>query len=462
MDKHKIICPPNIEGTVVKVYGQGTDGNEEYTIDDTVLEVKDENGKVHELKMFHPWPVRKPRPVLEKLAGNDALITGQRVIDTLFPSVLGGTCAVPGAFGCGKTVISQALAKYSNTDAVVYVGCGERGNEMAEVLADFPELMMERDGKEMPVMLRTVLVANTSNMPVAAREASIYTGITLAEYYRDMGMNVAMMADSTSRWAEALREISGRLGEMPADSGYPAYLGARLAAFYERAGRISCLGSPQREGSITVVGAVSPPGGDFSDPVTSATLGIVQVFWGLDKKLAQRKHFPSVNWNISYTKYMGVLGPLFEKMAPEYAKLQNSCKRILADETSLAEIVQLVGKDSLSEDQKVTLEIARIIREDFLQQNAFSDYDYTCPLYKSVGIMRAIVHFHDEAQKLIAEAPADKKATWAQIRNTLGSLIVRITELKFQDPKAPEVEMAETVDRLNVEVSAGFESMKQD
>mmetsp|Transcript_2435 Transcript_2435/g.2828 ORF Transcript_2435/g.2828 Transcript_2435/m.2828 type:complete len:617 (-) Transcript_2435:765-2615(-) len=462
IDQHKILCPPNIEGTVVKVYGADTDGNEEFGLDDTLLEVKDESGKLHKLKMYHPWPVRKPRPTREKLAGNNALITGQRVIDTLFPSVLGGTCAVPGAFGCGKTVISQALAKYSNTDAVVYVGCGERGNEMAEVLADFPELMMDRDGKELPVMLRTVLVANTSNMPVAAREASIYTGITLAEYYRDMGMNVAMMADSTSRWAEALREISGRLGEMPADSGYPAYLGARLAAFYERAGRVSCQGSPNREGSITVVGAVSPPGGDFSDPVTSATLGIVQVFWGLDKKLAQRKHFPSVNWNISYTKYMGVLGPLFEKMAPEYANLQNSCKRILADEASLAEIVQLVGKDSLSEDQKVTLEIARIIREDFLQQNAFSDYDYTCPLYKSVGIMRAIVHFHDEAQKLIAESPAEKKATWAQIKNTLGSLIVRVTELKFQDPKLPAAEMQETVDRLNGEVSAGFESMKQD
>lgn len=413
--QHKIMCPPNIQGTVVKVYGDGTDGNEQFTLDDTVLQVKDEEGDVHDLKLYHNWPVRKPRPVREKLAGNDALITGQRVIDTLFPSVLGGTCAVPGAFGCGKTVISQALAKYSNTHAVVYVGCGERGNEMAEVLADFPELEMEVDGKLLPVMKRTVLVANTSNMPVAAREASIYTGITLAEYYRDMGLNVAMMADSTSRWAEALREISGRLGEMPADSGYPAYLGARLAAFYERAGRVSCLGSPEREGSITVVGAVSPPGGDFSDPVTSATLGIVQVFWGLDKKLAQRKHFPSVNWNISYTKYMNVLGPMFERMSPDYSALQNSVKRILSEESSLSEIVQLVGKDSLSEDQKVSLEVARIIREDFLQQNAFSDYDYTCPLDKSVSIMKAIVHFHDESQRAIAESPPENKITWAQV-----------------------------------------------
>ena len=453
LNKHAIMVPPKVKGTVVKMWGAGTDGKEEgFSVDDTVMEVRDDvSGTTHKLQLYHNWPVRLPRPIAEKLAGNEALITGQRVVDALFPSVLGGTCAVPGAFGCGKTVISQALAKYSNTDAVVYVGCGEfcplythlvssflcslfplrvlqirpsggsgrtvpsalhthirtlthshpthptnhpppppppppptrthppphtgeRGNEMAEVLADFPELMMEFEGRSLPVMLRTVLVANTSNMPVAAREASIYTGITLAEYYRDMGKNVAMMADSTSRWAEALREISGRLGEMPADAGYPAYLGARLAAFYERAGRASCLGSPQREGSITVVGAVSPPGGDFSDPVTSATLGIVQVFWGLDKKLAQRKHFPSVNWNISYTKYMQVLGPMFERMTPEYLRLQNTVKRILADETSLAEIVQLVGRDSLSEDQKIVLEMARIIREDFLQQNAFSDY----------------------------------------------------------------------------------------
>merc|ERR1711903_86353 len=290
------------------------------------------------------------------MQGSKALLTCQRVCDALFPVTLGGTCAVPGAFGCGKTVISQALSKYSNADAVVYVGCGERGNEMSEVLTDFPELTTMIDGKEEQIMQRTTLVANTSNMPVAAREASIYTGITMAEYYRDMGYNVAMMADSTSRWAEALREISGRLAEMPADSGYPAYLGARLASFYERAGKVQCLGSPDRTGSVTIVGAVSPPGGDFSDPVTSATLGIVQVFWGLDKKLAQRKHFPSVNWNISYSKYMGVLGPQFEKMAPNYIGFQTQVKRILSEEASLTEIVQLVGKDSLSEDQKLTLE----------------------------------------------------------------------------------------------------------
>merc|ERR1719359_2669374 len=251
--------------------------------------------------MLQLWPVRAPRPIKEKLTADFPLLTGQRVLDSLFPCVQGGTTAIPGAFGCGKTVISQAISKFSNSDVIVYVGCGERGNEMAEVLMEFPELSIDVDGRQEPIMKRTTLIANTSNMPVAAREASIYTGITLAEYFRDMGKNVSMMADSTSRWAEALREISGRLGEMPADSGYPAYLGARLAAFYERAGRAECLGSPTREGTVTVIGAVSPPGGDFSDPVTAATLSIVQVFWGLDKKLAQRKHFPSMNWLISYT-----------------------------------------------------------------------------------------------------------------------------------------------------------------
>ena len=460
MSEHAIMVPPNVRGTVVREFEKASDGHEEITLDETILEIDTDREKARKLTLMHQWPVRRPRPVIEKLTGNEALITGQRVIDTLFPSVLGGTCAVPGAFGCGKTVISQALAKHSNTDAVVYVGCGERGNEMAEVLAEFPELHMEKNGKQLPVMLRTVLIANTSNMPVAAREASIYTGITLAEYYRDMGMHVAMMADSTSRWAEALREISGRLGEMPADAGYPAYLGARLADFYERAGRVSCLGAPKREGSITVVGAVSPPGGDFSDPVTSATLGIVQVFWGLDKKLAQRKHFPSVNWSISYSKYIKVLGPMFEKLQPDYLSLQNTIKRILADETSLAEIVQLVGRESLSEDQKVTLEVAKIIRDDMLQQNAFTDYDVTCPLHKSVAIMKAIVRFHDASQKAISESPADAKITWAQIYTTLRPLIIRITELKFIPYKTDPKELNAMVDKLISEIEQAFDSLK--
>lgn len=406
-DSHKIMVPPNMfadGGTVVKVYGGGTDGHEEFTLDDTVIEIFDDvTEKTHKMTMSHFWPVRMPRPAI-KLAGERALITGQRVIDTLFPSTLGGTCTVPGAFGCGKTVISQALSKYANTDGIIYVGCGERGNEMAEVLGDFPELKMRHKGKDVDVMNRTCLVANTSNMPVAAREASIYTGITMAEYYRDMGKNIAMMADSTSRWAEALREISGRLGEMPADSGYPAYLGARLAAFYERAGRARMIGSPSREGSVTVVGAVSPPGGDFSDPVCAATLLIVQVFWALDKKLAQRKHFPSLNWLTSYSRYDEILVPYFEKHEADYGRLRKKVRAILQMEDTLKETVQLVGKDSLSEDQKVILFIAEVLRQDFLQQNAFSKWDYTCPLHKSVGMMKVFIHFYDHAITAVKES----------------------------------------------------------
>lgn len=294
------------------------------------------------------------------------MYTGQRVLDALFPSVQGGTCAIPGAFGCGKTCISQALSKYSNSDCIIYVGCGERGNEMAEVLDDFPSLKIMKDGKEHDIMQRTALVANTSNMPVAAREASIYTGITLSEYFRDQGKDVAMMADSTSRWAEALREISGRLAEMPADAGFPAHLGSKLAHFYERAGKVTCLGSPNRTGSVTIVGAVSPPGGDFSDPVTSATLSIVQVFWGLDKNLAKRKHFPSVNWNSSFSSYDSVLETFYQDREPEFMNLRKEMRKILQQEDELVEIVQLVGRDSLSEDQKCVLKTADIIKNEFL------------------------------------------------------------------------------------------------
>merc|ERR1719357_1666520 len=358
--KHSMMVPPRSRGTVTYLAPPGN-----YTIKDVVLETEFDGTK-QQYTLCQVWPVRQPRPVTEKLPANYPLLTGQRVLDGLFPCVQGGTTAIPGAFGCGKTVISQSLSKYSNSDIIIYVGCGERGNEMAEVLRDFPELTVEIDGKTESIMRRTSLVANTSNMPVAAREASIYTGITLSEYFRDMGYNVSMMADSTSRWAEALREISGRLAEMPADSGYPAYLGARLASFYERAGRSKCLGNPEREGSVTIVGAVSPPGGDFTDPVTSATLSIVQVFWGVSKKLAQRKHFPSVNWNISFSKYIRILEPYFERYDSEYSMLQQKMKEILQKEDDLQEIVQLVGKDSLSEDQKCTLEVAKIIREDFL------------------------------------------------------------------------------------------------
>jgi len=462
---HKILVPPNVYGTVTKIHTTGTDGHETFLVDDVVMEVYNESqDRTHHLSLSHFWPVRRPRPIAEKLPGNVPLITGLRVIDGLFPSVLGGTCAVPGAFGCGKTVISQSLSKFSNSDVIVYVGCGERGNEMAEVLCDFPELTMtikDEQGKEKEVgiMKRTTLVANTSNMPVAAREASIYTGITLAEYFRDQGMNVSMMGDSTSRWAEALREISGRLGEMPADSGYPAYLGSRLAAFYERAGRVSCLGSPDREGTVTVVGAVSPPGGDFSDPVTAATLSIVQVFWGLDKKLAQRKHFPSLNWLISYTKYMQVLEPYFNNMDPRYSYLRNQARNILQQEDNLSEIVQLVGKESLSEDQKVVMEVAKLIREDFLAQNAFTEHDFTCPLPKTVGMLSVIITFYDLCQKAIADSPADAKLTYAHIKTSLAPIIQKVIDSKYVDPKSNTADISKGYLDLVEEMKLEFQKL---
>eukprot|EP01084_Bolivina_argentea_P258772 436414_1 len=426
--KHKIMVPPKIAGTIISITESG-----KYNIDKILMIIKHfKSGKKINLTMTHFWPVRFPRPCIEKLPGKCALLTGQRVLDAIFPSCQGGTCAIPGAFGCGKTVISQSLSKHSNSDCVIYVGCGERGNEMAEVLRDFPELtMITPTGKEVGIMKRTCLVANTSNMPVAAREASIYTGITLAEYFRDQGMNVAMMADSTSRWAEALREISGRLGEMPADSGYPAYLATRLAAFYERAGLVKCLGSPIREGSVTIVGAVSPPGGDFADPVTTATLNIVQVFWGLDKKLAQRKHFPSVNWLISFTKYMQVLEPFFNQKDSDYSSLRKQAQLILQQENDLSEIVQLVGKDSLSEDQKLILEIARILREDFLQQNAYTDYDYTCPLEKTVGMLKSIISYYTNAKSLIDNSSDEHKITLNQIKLHTEDVLIKIINAKM-------------------------------
>merc|ERR1712187_501358 len=454
--QHEIMVPPNMNGRVKKALPAG-----KYKIETVVVEVE-EAGKTKPVTLFQKWPVREPRPVVSQLVGSTALLTCERVIDALFPVTLGGTAAVPGAFGCGKTVISQALSKYSNSDVVVYVGCGERGNEMAEVLTDFPELTTMIDGKEEAIMQRTTLVANTSNMPVAAREASIYTGVCTAEYFRDMGYNVAMMADSTSRWAEALREISGRLAEMPADAGYPAYLGARLASFYERSGRVQCLGSPAREGSITIVGAVSPPGGDFTDPVTSATLSIVQVFWGLDKKLAQRKHFPSVNWNISFSKYIRILEPYFEKYDAEYSMLQQKMKEILQKEDDLQEIVQLVGKDSLSEDQKCTLEVAKIIREDFLQQNGFTDYDFMCPLAKTIGMMKVIVGFHESAQKVMAESSGDSKITWNQIAAAMRDMVKKVTDMKFEMTRQSEEHYKKTFVSLYDEVVAAFRTLAEE
>lgn len=423
---HRLMLHPRAKGRVTYVAPAGN-----YTIEDVVLETEYEDKKTSH-KMLQVWPVRHPRPVAEKWPSNYPLLTGQRVIDALFPSVLGGTTCIPGAFGCGKTVISQALSKYSNSDVIVYVGCGERGNEMSEVLRDFPELSIEIDGVEESIMKRTALVANTSNMPVAAREASIYTGITISEYFRDMGLNVSMMADSTSRWAEALREISGRLSEMPADSGYPAYLGARLASFYERAGRVRCLGCPEREGSVSIVGAVSPPGGDFSDPVTSATLGIVQVFWGLDKKLAQRKHFPSINWLISYSKYTRALDPYYEANYPGFVPLRTKAKEILQEEEDLSEIVQLVGKASLAESDKITLEVAKMLKDDFLQQNSYSSYDRFCPFYKTFAMLKNMISFYELAKSSVeTTAQSDNKITWNNIRTQLSGILHRLSSMKF-------------------------------
>lgn len=457
MVKLKVLLPPKARGTVTYVAPPGN-----YTIKDKILETEFDGEKT-EHTLMQIWPVRQPRPCTEKLPANHPLLTGQRVLDCLFPAVQGGTTAIPGAFGCGKTVISQSLSKYSNSDIIIYVGCGERGNEMAEVLRDFPELTIEVEGQSESIMGRTSLVANTSNMPVAAREASIYTGVTLSEYYRDMGYNVSMMADSTSRWAEALREISGRLAEMPADSGYPAYLGARLASFYERAGRVKCLGNPEREGSVSIVGAVSPPGGDFSDPVTSATLGIVQVFWGLDKKLAQRKHFPSVNWLISYSKYTRALDDYYEKHFPDFVALRTKVNEILQEEEDLSEIVQLVGKASLAETDKITLEVAKLLKDDFLQQNGYSPYDHNCPFYKTVGMLKNTIAFYDLARHAVeSTAQSEHKITWSVIREAMGSILYQLSSMKFKDPKKDgEAKIKEDYEKLNEDMQTAFRNLEE-
>merc|ERR1711971_1474822 len=423
-----------------------------YTVKDKILETEFD-GEKSEYTLKQVWPVRQPRPVTEKLPANHPLTTGLRILDGLFPAVQGGTTAIPGAFGCGKTVISQSLSKYSNSDIIVYVGCGERGNEMAEVLRDFPELTVEVDGKTESIMRRTCLVANTSNMPVAAREASIYTGITLSEYFRDMGHDVSMMADSTSRWAE-----------MPADSGYPAYLGARLASFCERAGKVTCLGNPDRNGSVSIVGAVSPPGGDFSDPVTSATLGIVQVFWGLDKKLAQRKHFPSVNWLISYSKYSGALESFYDQFDPDFINIRTKSREVLQREDDLNEIVQLVGKDALAEGDKITLETAKLLREDYLAQNAFTPYDKFCPFYKSVWMMRNIIHFFNLANQAVERGAGmdGQKISYTLIKHRLGDLFYRLASQKFEDPAEGEAALVAKFNKLYDDLTNGFRNLEDE
>jgi V/A-type H+/Na+-transporting ATPase subunit A len=382
---HKVMVPPNSEGGEVSAIESG-----EFTVTDTVLEL--ENGE--EIAMRQEWPVRRARPTENKHSPDRPLVTGQRVQDGLFPLAKGGTAAIPGPFGSGKTVTQQSLAKFSDADIVVYIGCGERGNEMTEVIDDFPDLPDPQTGN--PLMTRTCLIANTSNMPVAARESCVYTGITIAEFYRDMGYDVALMADSTSRWAEAMREISSRLEEMPGEEGYPAYLAARLSQFYERAGLFDNINGT--EGSISVVGAVSPPGGDFSEPVTQNTLRIVKTFWALDADLAERRHFPSINWNESYSLYKDQLDPWFiENVAEDWPVVRQWAVDVLDEEAELQEIVQLVGKDALPEDQQLTLEIARYLREGFLQQNAFHDVDQFSPPEKSYLIWRAIKTYNDEA-----------------------------------------------------------------
>ncbi|CAE7227310.1 unnamed protein product [Rhizoctonia solani] len=421
---------------------------------DTVLEVEFD-GKKTQHTMMQLWPVRAPRPTATKLTADYPLFTGQRVLDSLFPCVQGGTTAIPGAFGAGKTVISQALSKFSNSNIIVYVGCGERGNEMAEVLMEFPELTLDVGDRQEPIMKRTTLVANTSNMPVAAREASIYTGITLAEYWRDQGSNVAMMADSTSRWAEALREISGRLAEMPADSGYPAYLSTKLASFYERAGKVTCLGNPQREGTVSIVGAVSPPGGDFSDPVTAATLSIVQVFWGLDKKLAQRKHFPSVNWNLSYSKYIQVLEAHYQSTDPGFVSSRNKTKEILQKEDDLAEIVQLVGKSALGEADKVTLEVARMLKDDFLQQNGMSEYDRYCPFYKTSLMLKNFVAFHDSAVAAVTKG----ELTFNKVKEATSDIMFKLSQMKFESPSQGQESVTKKLEALNTEIIEKFRAI---
>ncbi|MCS7198207.1 MAG: V-type ATP synthase subunit A [Candidatus Bipolaricaulota bacterium] len=404
---HKIMVPEGIRGRIVAI-AEG-----DYTVDEPIAEL--DTGQ--KLYMKQLWPIRRPRPSAQKIAPALPLITGQRIFDVFFPVPKGGSAIVPGPFGSGKTVTQQALAKWSDADIVVYIGCGERGNEMTEVLTEFPRLEDPRTGQ--PLMRRTVLIANTSNMPVAARETSIYMGITIAEYYRDMGYDVALMADSTSRWAEALREISGRLEEMPGEEGYPPYLASRIAEFYERAGRVICLGSPHREGSVTVIGAVSPPGGDFSEPVTQNSLRIAGAFWGLDARLAYSRHFPAINWLTSYSLYLDVLQDWYIRhLGADFLAMRRELLEILQKEDELKKIVQLVGRESLSEPDKLLLDIARTIRDDFLRQNAFHEIDAFCPLKKQYYMMQAILTFYKACQRLVGTVPYDELAKlpeWEQL-----------------------------------------------
>lgn len=435
---HKILVPPGFLGTVKDIRGG------KYTVTETVAVLETPDGREVPLQLMQRWPVRRGRPYQKKLSPQMPLVTGQRVIDTFFPIAKGGVAAVPGPFGSGKTVVQHQLAKWAEADIVVYIGCGERGNEMTDVLNEFPELKDPKTGYSL--MKRTVLIANTSDMPVAAREASIYTGITIAEYFRDMGYSVALMADSTSRWAEALREMSGRLEEMPGEEGYPAYLGSRLAQFYERAGRVVTLGSGEREGTLSVIGAVSPPGGDISEPVSQATLRIVKVFWGLDSALAYKRHFPAINWLTSYSLYLDTLEPWFSKtVAQDWVGLRTELMGLLQDEAELEEIVQLVGMDALSAPDRLKLEAARSIREDFLHQNAYDDIDTYTPLPKQYAMMKLILSFYDQSRAALEDGVDIEALVALPVREAIG-------RFKYTLPEQVEERYQAVLSQLNTEL----------
>ena len=446
--RHHIMVPAGISGTLKEISAG------EYTVTDTVATLTDAAGKDIPLTLMQKWPVRRGRPYKNKISPDMPLITGQRVIDTLFPIAKGGVAAIPGPFGSGKTVTQHQLAKWAEADIVVYIGCGERGNEMTDVLNEFPELLDPKTGHSL--MERTVLIANTSDMPVAAREASIYTGITIAEYFRDMGYSVALMADSTSRWAEALREMSGRLEEMPGEEGYPAYLGSRLAQFYERAGRVICLGSEKREASLSVIGAVSPPGGDISEPVSQATLRIVKVFWGLDSALAYKRHFPAINWLTSYSLYTDSLGDWFNNnVSPDWMELRGRMMALLSEEASLEEIVKLVGMDALSPGDRLKMEAARSIREDFLHQLAFHEVDTYSSLKKQHLMMRLCMLFYDRA--------ADALTLGANIE-TLAALPARedIGRFKYVEEQNTDAEFERVASLLEEQIQTAIAEKEED
>jgi len=413
--EHRILVPPTLEGEITEIKAG------EFSVDEIVCRVKTQAGAVAGLSLHQVWPVRRQRPVKERTMPVEPLVTGQRILDTLFPLAKGGTACVPGPFGSGKTVVQHQLAKWSDAQIIVYVACGERGNEVADLLLSFPELKDPSTGR--PLLERTIIIANTSNMPVAAREASIYTGITIAEYFRDMGYSVALMADSSSRWAEALREIGGRMEEMPGDEGYPAYLASRLAEFYERAGKVVCLGSEQRAGALSVIGAVSPPGGDLSDPVVQATLKVVKVFWALDDQLANMRHFPAINWLQSYSLYRDSLKKyMAEKVAEDFTDLSQEALKLLEMESELQEIARLIGVESLSFKDRLVLETARSIREDFLHQNAYHPQDTYTPLRQQYLMLRNILYFHQKANQALDEGLDFKAIVSLDVREQLARM----------------------------------------